>query len=107
MALPVVLITFYLSLSGRIPAHRRLAKITFPLWLYVSVTGVIVRIMLVAAKVNERRIGPSHPTRADKRPAAEAEGPVAQSALKPADSAPRPQRRSPRHPFQTTAPISS
>jgi hypothetical protein len=43
VALPVVLITFYLSLSGRIPAHRRLAKITFPLWLYVSVTGVIVR----------------------------------------------------------------
>jgi len=50
VALPIVLITFYLSLSGRIPAHRRLARITFPLWLYVSVTGVIVRIMLVAAK---------------------------------------------------------
>jgi putative membrane protein len=50
VALPIVLITFYLSLSGRIPAHRRLAKITFPLWLYVSVTGVIVRIMLVAAQ---------------------------------------------------------
>ncbi len=49
VALPIVLITFYLSLSGRIPAHRRLARITFPLWLYVSVTGVIVRIMLVAA----------------------------------------------------------
>ncbi len=50
VALPIVLITFYLSLSGRIPAHRRLAKITFPLWLYVSVTGVIVRLMLVAAR---------------------------------------------------------
>jgi len=50
VALPIVLITFYLPLSGRIPAHRRLARITFPLWLYVSVTGVIVRIMLVAAK---------------------------------------------------------
>jgi putative membrane protein len=49
VALPVVLITFYLSLSGRIPAHRKLARITFPLWLYVSVTGVIVRLMLVAA----------------------------------------------------------
>jgi len=49
VALPIVLITFYLSLSGRIPAHRRLARVTFPLWLYVSVTGVIVRIMLVAA----------------------------------------------------------
>jgi putative membrane protein len=50
VALPIVLITFYLSLSGRIPAHRRLARITFPLWLYVSVTGVIVRIMLVTAQ---------------------------------------------------------
>ena len=49
VALPIVLITFYLSLSGRIPAHRKLARITFPLWLYVSVTGVIVRLMLVAA----------------------------------------------------------
>jgi putative membrane protein len=49
IALPVVLITFYLSLSGRIPAHRKLARITFPLWLYVSITGVIVRLMLVAA----------------------------------------------------------
>ena len=49
VALPIVLITFYLSLSGRIPAHRKLARFTFPLWLYVSITGVIVRVMLVAA----------------------------------------------------------
>jgi putative membrane protein len=49
VALPVVLITFYLSLSGRIPQHRRVARYTFPLWLYVSVTGVVVRVMLVAA----------------------------------------------------------
>jgi putative membrane protein len=49
VALPVVLITFFLSLSGRIPLHRKLARITFPLWLYVSVTGVVVRVMLVAA----------------------------------------------------------
>jgi putative membrane protein len=49
LALPVVLITFYLSLSGRIPLHRRVARVTFPLWLYVSVTGVVVRVMLVAA----------------------------------------------------------
>jgi putative membrane protein len=49
VALPVVLITFYLSLSRRFAAHRRLARYTFPLWLYVSVTGVVVRVMLVAA----------------------------------------------------------
>jgi putative membrane protein len=49
VALPVVLITFFLSLSGRISLHRRVARFTFPLWLYVSVTGVIVRVMLVEA----------------------------------------------------------
>jgi len=49
LALPIVLITFYLSLSGRIPMHRRVARFTFPLWLYVSVTGVVVRVMLVEA----------------------------------------------------------
>jgi putative membrane protein len=49
LGLPVVLITFYLSLSGRIRMHRKVARFTFPLWLYVSVTGVVVRVMLVAA----------------------------------------------------------
>jgi putative membrane protein len=48
VALPMILITFFLSLSGRFPAHRRLARITFPIWLYVSVTGVIVYAMLAA-----------------------------------------------------------
>ena len=49
VALPIVLITFYLSLSGRIRLHRKVARFTFPLWLYVSVTGVVVRVMLVEA----------------------------------------------------------
>ena len=49
VALPIVLITFFLSLSGRIPQHRKLARWTFPLWLYVSVTGVVVYLMLHAA----------------------------------------------------------
>ena len=46
IALPVVLVTFFFSLSGRFPQHRRLARWTFPLWLYVSVTGVITYVML-------------------------------------------------------------
>ena len=49
IALPIVLITFFLSLSGRFAQHRRLARWTFPLWLYVSITGVIVYLMLHAA----------------------------------------------------------
>ena len=47
-ALPMILITFFLSLSGRFPAHKRVARFTFPVWLYVSVTGVIVYAMLAA-----------------------------------------------------------
>jgi putative membrane protein len=48
VALPMILITFFLSLSGRFPAHKRLARFTFPIWLYVSVSGVIVYAMLAA-----------------------------------------------------------
>jgi len=48
IALPMILITFFLSLTGRFPAHRRLAKWTFPIWLYVSITGVIVYLMQAA-----------------------------------------------------------
>jgi putative membrane protein len=42
IALPMILITFFLSLTGRFPAHRKLARYTYPIWLYVSITGVIV-----------------------------------------------------------------
>jgi putative membrane protein len=50
IALPMILVTFYFSLSGRFPQHRRIARYTFPIWLYVSVTGVIVYSMLAAYK---------------------------------------------------------
>jgi putative membrane protein len=46
VALPLVLVTFFLSLTGRFPIHRRVARYTFPIWLYVSVTGVVVFAML-------------------------------------------------------------
>ncbi len=46
LCLPMILITFFLSLSGRFPAHKRLARWTFPIWLYVSVSGVVVYAML-------------------------------------------------------------
>jgi putative membrane protein len=41
-ALPLVLTTLSFALRGRFVIHRRLARVTFPIWLYVSVTGVIV-----------------------------------------------------------------
>jgi len=48
VALPMILVTFFFSLTGRFPQHRRLARFTFPIWLYVSVTGVVVYAMLAA-----------------------------------------------------------
>lgn len=48
VCLPLILITFFLSLSGRFPAHRKVARWTFPIWLYVSVSGVVVYGMLSA-----------------------------------------------------------
>lgn len=44
--LPMVLATFYFALRDRVTTHRKLAKVTLPLWLYVSVTGVLVFAML-------------------------------------------------------------
>jgi uncharacterized membrane protein YozB (DUF420 family) len=43
---PLVLVTLTRALRGRFDAHRRLARVTLPLWLWVSVTGVVVYWML-------------------------------------------------------------
>jgi putative membrane protein len=43
---PLVLFTFSRALSGDFERHRALAKFTFPIWLYVAVTGVIVYLMI-------------------------------------------------------------
>jgi len=39
---PLVLITLYQALRGLFPVHRRIGRLTWPIWLYVSVTGVLV-----------------------------------------------------------------
>ena len=46
VALPLILVTVFFSLSGRFRLHKKLARFTFPLWLYVSVTGVVVFLLL-------------------------------------------------------------
>ena len=48
VALPLILTTFFFSLSGRFRQHRAIARYTLPIWLYVSVTGVVVYAMLAA-----------------------------------------------------------
>ena len=46
LVLPLVLLSFYRALMGQIPQHRKLVRWTFPIWLYVTVTGVIVYLMI-------------------------------------------------------------
>lgn len=43
---PLVLISFNRALNQRFDKHRKIARVTFPLWLYVSVTGVVVYFMI-------------------------------------------------------------
>jgi len=43
---PFVLVTLWRALSGQFLKHSRLARVTLPVWLYVSVTGVLVYLML-------------------------------------------------------------
>src|ERR1019366_1853824 len=46
IVLPLILTSFYLALAGKYALHRRVSKFTYPIWLYVSVTGVVIFIML-------------------------------------------------------------
>lgn len=44
--IPFVLFTFVRGISGSYARHKKLARITYPMWLYVAVTGVIVYLMI-------------------------------------------------------------
>jgi putative membrane protein len=46
VVIPFVLFTFSRALSGNFERHKALARFTFPLWLYVAVTGVVVYLMI-------------------------------------------------------------
>lgn len=46
LSLPFILFTAYRALSAQYPEHRRLAKRVWPVWFYVSVTGVVVYLMI-------------------------------------------------------------
>lgn len=45
VALPLILATFYLALTGRFRPHKKIARITLPVWLYVSLSGVTVYLL--------------------------------------------------------------
>lgn len=44
--IPFVLITYVRAITNNIERHKKIAKITFPLWLYVAITGVVVYVMI-------------------------------------------------------------
>ena len=44
--IPLVLISYVRAFQEEFPAHKKISKITFPIWLYVAVTGVIVYLMI-------------------------------------------------------------
>ncbi|MBU2950521.1 DUF420 domain-containing protein [Tamlana agarivorans] len=46
VVIPFVLITFVRGITNNIEKHKKIARITFPLWLYVAITGVVVYIMI-------------------------------------------------------------
>ncbi|HEX3748358.1 MAG TPA: DUF420 domain-containing protein [Bryobacteraceae bacterium] len=48
VALPLIFATLYFSLSGKFQLHRKVARWTFPIWMYISVTGVMVFFVLRA-----------------------------------------------------------
>jgi uncharacterized membrane protein YozB (DUF420 family) len=46
VVVPFILITLYRALNGKFARHRAIARYTFPIWMYVSVTGVVIFVML-------------------------------------------------------------
>jgi len=48
LVMPLILTSFYLAFSDKISLHRKVSKVTLPVWLYVSVTGVLIFVILRA-----------------------------------------------------------
>lgn len=46
IVLPMVLLSFYYGLTNQVIKHRKLARWTLPIWLYVTITGVVVYLMI-------------------------------------------------------------
>lgn len=46
LVVPFVLVTLWRALKGRFESHKRIARLVYPVWLYVSLTGVVVYVML-------------------------------------------------------------
>lgn len=65
---PLVLVTLWRAWKGRWEAHRRLARWTLPLWLYVSITGVLIYYLLYVKYPQPRSSPPARASAALHRP---------------------------------------
>ena len=57
IVVPLILTSFYLSLAGQLNLHKRVSRFTFPVWLYVSITGVLIFAMLKLFSPNAGPVG--------------------------------------------------
>ncbi|MBI3500915.1 MAG: DUF420 domain-containing protein [Bacteroidetes bacterium] len=46
LILPFILMSFYFGLNMKVPQHRRIVRWSYPIWLYVTITGVVVYFMI-------------------------------------------------------------
>ena len=46
IVVPMIFSTLYFALAGNLPKHKKIARYTFPVWLYVSITGVLIYLLL-------------------------------------------------------------
>lgn len=46
LVLPMILVSFYLGLTSKVTLHKKWVRFTFPIWLYVTITGVVIYLMI-------------------------------------------------------------
>jgi putative membrane protein len=46
LVLPMILLSFYYGLTDQIQKHKKLTRFSYPIWLYVTITGVVVYLMI-------------------------------------------------------------
>lgn len=46
LQVPLILSTLYLGLAKKFSSHKKVARVTFPIWLYVSITGILIFVLL-------------------------------------------------------------
>lgn len=61
VVVPLVLMTLNRAIKGRFDAHRRIARWTWPVWMYVSVTGVVIYLLLYQIFPQPKERPPGHP----------------------------------------------